>query len=276
MKKILVSLALISCTLLFVSAQVTLKDTYQSGVNSSTVEFRLAEIDSGVFKYLNVNLDNEEIKLYNLNHTLYKTIDIPLPYVPYKYRIQYVTRSLFDCDTSNIEYLLLWTNGDAGFFNDTLRLYSEDGTVLFEEAPGFMGWICVGCATIISSYIRETPDGTEMQLDNFTTGETRIYNLCGTLPTSYESGSNSDNLSFRSYPNPAKEFATIQYHLPDNVKEATLNIYDQQGIEVKSFQIDNTFSNVLLSSDDLISGTYYYNIFIPGFNTEAKKMVIIK
>lgn len=259
-----------------ISAQVVLENVYSNGVNyGNGIEFRLQEIDEELYKYVLVDIANEKITLYNLNHTLFAIIDIPEPYTPYIYKVQYITRTLFDCDTTDIEYLLLWTNSDPSYSNDYVRLYEDDGTILFEQDTA-MGWISLGGSGVFNSYIVNTPDGTKMILDDQANGMSYVYTLCGKLPTSYNLVDESSDMSMRVFPNPSSNYTEIEYELPSSVSSAELRITNTGGSLIKNYMIDKTFSNVLLSTEDLPAGVYYYNIIIDGHPIEAEKVVIIK
>jgi hypothetical protein len=46
-----------------------------------------------------MDVGNSECRIYDLNHTLWKTISIPLPSNYYLYDVKFVTQNLFNSDT---------------------------------------------------------------------------------------------------------------------------------------------------------------------------------
>jgi hypothetical protein len=83
-------------------------------------------------------------------------------------------------------------------------------------------------------------------------------------------------ISTFAYPNPSVESVTIKYSLPDNCKKAWIEIFDMQGNFVKKFNIDNTFSDVILSNEDLAAGSYLYSIVADEKIIEHNKFIVIK
>ncbi len=79
-----------------------------------------------------------------------------------------------------------------------------------------------------------------------------------------------------AYPNPAKNTTRIDYTLPDGVNNGVIVFYDLQGNEIKRFKVDKTFDHLLVSTADLSSGTYYFQLQTALQNSEGKKIVVIK
>jgi hypothetical protein len=63
---------------------------------------------------------------------------------------------------------------------------------------------------------------------------------------------------------------------PQGTTQGELVFYNVQGIEVKRFKVDNTFSSLLISTTDIAAGTYYYQMQINGDASATKKMVVVK
>jgi subtilisin family serine protease len=80
-----------------------------------------------------------------------------------------------------------------------------------------------------------------------------------------------------SYPNPAREAATIRVALPE-ARAVTLTVYDVQGRVVKRLA-DGTlpagFHDVALDVSGLSSGVYLYRLTAGAF-TETKRLVVVK
>lgn len=94
----------------------------------------------------------------------------------------------------------------------------------------------------------------------------------------------------RSYPNPFKNFTTIQYVLPDvrAVGRLSLNIFDQMGRRVAVLTEYTVEGNDRLfrwngahdSGDRLPSGVYFYRLrgldLLDGSYTEARRLVLLR
>ncbi|MCE9538103.1 MAG: T9SS type A sorting domain-containing protein, partial [Bacteroidetes bacterium] len=78
------------------------------------------------------------------------------------------------------------------------------------------------------------------------------------------------------YPNPTNSSTKIDYTLPNGINKGEIVFYDTQGKEVKRFNVDNTFNSLEISTEDLRSGIYYYNLQTAQGNSGAKKLVTVK
>lgn len=79
-----------------------------------------------------------------------------------------------------------------------------------------------------------------------------------------------------AYPNPTNSSTRIDYILPNGVNKGEIVFYDTQGKEVKGFNVDSTFNTLIISTEDLQSGLYYYNLQTTQGISGVKKLVKIK
>jgi len=81
----------------------------------------------------------------------------------------------------------------------------------------------------------------------------------------------------QNYPNPFNPSTTIEYSI-NKTANVLIKIYDVTGKEIQSLakgvQSSGAYK-VNLTSENLSSGTYFYQILVDG-NSDAKKMVVIK
>jgi len=286
MKKLLTFLLLATATLNY--GQITFENKYSTG---SVIQnyIRLVKLSSSGYKY--VMNDTNTITLYNLNHTLFKTITIPISgfaaFFPYpKVQVYYVSEELFNTNPANIEYLVSYS--DPSYVGH-IRVYDELGNMLFSKD-----------STVIQltdtygneNFISYTPSGIKMiisQADNSggSKGYASVYSLPGTLPchdcvngtTTGLVTTNDGNVQegkISNYPNPSNGQTTVEYNLPQGVTTADLVFYNITGQEIKRFKVTNAFRDILISTADLEAGTYYYQLqTATGFNA-GKKMIVIK
>jgi len=255
----------------FLKAQINLEHTYSISGNRS---ISLVNLGDSVYNYLLLDKHNWRYTLYHMNHSV--NISDTLPGKGNESAstfVLYFTRSLFDCDTSNIEFLI--SNFFENIGNGYVSIYRTDGTCLFHRDNARM-WITSTTDNSYNGGVVKTPAGTKMFL-LLMNGSVEVYNLCGTLPTGM-SINKPDGYNGLSYPvpNPAINYTRIDYKLPDDVNSGELVFYDTRGIEVKRFKVDHNFTNLQLNTSDLRSGTYYYNLQVAGKATEGKKLVVIK
>ena len=225
------------------------------------------------------------INLYNLNHSLYKSITIP----PLPHNINgsnayvfYISDSLFNVNTANIEYLVDYQDTD---FVSHIYVFDDTGNTIFskDSAVAQLSW-----PDPYREFVFYTPNGYKMILFQSTNNNaTYVYNLPGALPCSECSNGNlvssvapglriNNGSLMDAYPNPAKNSTTINYELPDGINQGALVFYDLQGKEIKTFTVDRTFNSILVSTADLSAGTYLYVLRAGDNYVGSKKMVIIK
>ncbi|MCK9613870.1 MAG: T9SS type A sorting domain-containing protein [Bacteroidales bacterium] len=259
------------------SAQITLEHTYDTASTYDLNQLMIIKFEVSGERYVKINIVNKSIDLYNMNHSFLKSIsyagfpqnanNIPI--------ILYSSESLFDND-NEIEFMYVYTTGTVSVPHT--RIYKEDGTLIFQADS--MGPL-VKVNTPQSQYpIYNTSYGTKMIL-SCTNGQAKVFSLPGTLTTDIAEANGqlmqaqSGQLS-KLYPNPSNGAVTLQYELPNGETEGELILYNMQGMEVKRYKIDNTFSDILLDNTQLPAGTYFYQLQTSKGAVGTKKMVIIK
>src|SRR5437773_4273066 len=109
-------------------AQITL-DQVVTPKDGFGFDFYTVQISPTETKYLFEDTVTNTFSLYNMDFTPFMTnIAVPEPFATWTFQVLYVTRSLFDCDTSNIEYVYANTVGGTKPF----YIMRTDGTQLFQ------------------------------------------------------------------------------------------------------------------------------------------------
>ena len=110
------------------------------------------------------------------------------------------------------------------------------------------------------------------------TREAKVYSLTGILTNSNNLAPENADIykSLSAYPNPSFDHTTIEYKLPKGVEKGEIIIYNLNGIEIKKYLVDDTFSNLVLDNNDLPSGTYLYSLKTKDKILETKKIVVTK
>jgi type IX secretion system substrate protein len=216
-----------------------------------------------------------------LNHTVFQTIVIPTLNPPthgYGVNIYYISEALFDTNPSNIEYFLSYFDNNSIWH---CKVFDQSGNTLFsKDSVSYED-----SQYDVYNFITYTSSGVKMILYNGISGGASVYSLPGTLPcndctggqvTALKTNGNTPNVGISNYPNPASNQTTVQYSLPQGITAADLVFYSIQGVEVKRFQVTNAFTDILISTSDLESGTYYYQIQAANGYSAGKKMIVIK
>jgi hypothetical protein len=258
-------------------AQIILETSYPA----ASSKFYMVNLETSGTKYVYKNdaQGNRFLKFYNLDHSLWKTINCNVfpttqhcgnPNTQYFFDALYISENLFDCDNS-IEFMYV-SLSDCKWFTG---VYKEDGSaLLFADS----------CAPIIKINVPQqhrpiynTIDGTKMILSH-KNGRANVYALPCSLSTDIDDFlvKKQDHSNFKAYPNPSYYETTIEYMLPNGVDQAEFRIYDMNGAEISKHTVDNNFSNLLISNRDVTPGTYLYSLVVKGQVIETKKIILLK
>lgn len=226
-------------------------------------------------RYIKISRSGKKISIYNLNHSLLKTI--PAPFLPSNTStgdILYLSEKLFDLD-NKMEFMLINNDGNTGTYYTAI--YNEDGALLFSDTGAAM----IKMNVPLQQYpIYNTSQGTIMIL-SYRYGHAKVFSLPGILSTAIEQANGqliqaqSGQLS-NLYPNPSNGAVTLQYELPKEERQGELILYNMQGAEVKRYKVDNTFKDVIIDNTQLPAGTYFYQLQTSKGAVGTKKMVVVK
>ena len=272
MKKILL-IALIAFVI-NIKAQLTLEHIYNLKPSSNPYPgyLQLANLTSGGYKYYFKDSSNA-IKIYNLNHSLYKTINISVPTGTEIEQIYYLSDQLFNTDTL-IEFGFTNYNGSASVFS--FGVYNENNNALFYRPINANNFQVFNVGGNFKFSFKS--------VDPYFPDSIFIYALPGSLPcdacggvyTGIQPVNNNKHKMPNPYPNPTGGQTTIPYTLPNNEKKGKITFYDMSGKQVKEFLVDDTFNNLIFQSGDLSAGTYYYQLTTNGGISESKKLIVVK
>lgn len=260
---------LFSALLIFETSksQITLENSYPAPsryINMSTVNLA----NSGI-KYVLFDAENHNVKLYNLNHSLWKTIVL---FVPTGYSIgsySAISETLFNSD-GLIELVYYYTRYTPTIDHEA-RVINENGAILltinnganaYPVNTGINGWKLIAQIDSVNSY---------------SAASVNVFSLIGSLPAgSVKEIDYNESYVSTLFPNPSNEKATIIYELPIGTSTAEIVLYNLNGLELKRYKVDNTFNTLYIDNSELASGTYLYNLVTSANSFPAKKMVVIK
>ena len=85
----------------------------------------------------------------------------------------------------------------------------------------------------------------------------------------------SDKLTVSNiYPNPANDFATIDYVITGNVNEASMSFYNLLGNEIASYELDKSDRKLKVQTTNWDSGFYLYQLVVDGKKMATKKLLV--
>lgn len=265
--------------------QIIYENTYIAG----TRDFRMIKLQYAGYKYC-TTLANNEITLYNLDHTIYKQFPLPaFPPSTSNVTVSYISETLFNTDSTDIEYLLYYQ--ESGFYGVWhTKILDENGNVLFSKDSAQL--LCV------TGYYYPAPEtqgiyntnlGAKMVLvENMGDPISPIYvyglpgllecNVCDgerSTATGGGLGTAGDNWNFQVSPNPTNSFSLVQYQLPKGIDNAMLVIFDMQGQEKARYPVNSANTQLVLPAGQLASGSYLYAMDLPGKGLTTKKVLVI-
>jgi len=247
-------------------AQPVYEHTYTESANIAFLD-KLGEV------YYTMDVISKQCLIYDMDHTLLKSIALPTPDGYYLADLQYLSEKLFNQDDL-VELIYIYSKyvptDLSYYYTFETRLINENGVDLLTLPSG------AGLSSVI-----ETPGhGKKFLVYNYDYSvipyqtSTNVYSLPG---TSTKSVSHTlTNIEKLAWPNPADQLVNIPVTLPEGVYSGSLDIVDMNGRKVLSFPITSETGNVILPGGQLSSGTYLYYVTADTGEraTNARKILI--
>ena len=92
--------------------------------------------------------------------------------------------------------------------------------------------------------------------------------------TEINASSVSGNILYQNTPNPFKEQTVIRFKLAEEVKDASICIFDMKGKLLKKLPISSGMESVSIGGYELGEGMFLYSLIVNGQEIDTKKMVI--
>jgi hypothetical protein len=243
-----------------VNAQMTLEHTY------SAIDYgRMIRLSNAGYKYVMMDYANDQFGIYNLDHTLYRMIDVPqFTGQSTNMDVNWVSDHLFNSDNL-IEYAVYYSGNH-------FRVFNEDG-VLVSDIPGY------GSGEIFFD------DNGNHKFFMHTSGVVSVYALPGYLPCMPACGKplaekpTSPNfyvMLSEPVPNPSNDEVNIDYMLPPSEKEGNIAVYNSVGQVVRNYSVSGNSKSITIKTTDLAPDMYFILLQSGGFVSEAKKLNIIR
>ena len=264
------------------TAQITL-DTIVHPWNLIGYDFYHVQISSTETKYYFADSLTNTFSLYNMDFTPFLlNVAVPEPFSPSvkNYEVIYLSRLLFDFDSSNIEYAFAAQAGNGN--NRTFYIMRTDGTQLFRLdstiAPYIFG--SLNGSQEVRPIINTSAGAKLFLYHPQNTNSLHIYSLCGTLPEPQQvfdfSNGNFNESIVKIFPNPSSRTLTFQITLPDNMNEYELVIIGNNANEERRERINSGFSKYVIDVAEFSSGTYYYTLCTKNKAYQSGKFSIVK
>ncbi len=243
-------------------SQLNLETVYQ-------VSGTLTQLEKSGPKYYVMDWTNVQCRVYNMDHSLWKTVTLTVPSGYYLYDIRYVSEHLFNTDDLLEMAVTYFYYEEAGqYYIYGSKIVNELGTEL-AVIPG-------------ASYVQEYDAGEygrkflayvyDYSVYPYPV-QTWVYDLPGGEASNSIMNKGMTNSLPEPYPNPADSYVNIQYHLPEGTTGAELQVMDLQGRILKDYPIDSESETYLLDIRMYPKGVYLYRISAGNYLSESSRLI---
>lgn len=276
MKKVLTITGII-LTSFTVNAQMTIENNYSNVnadafLNDGDMAMEVVNLSTSGRKYLVRDMAGSKLRIYNLNHTIWKTINLPAVANHVPGYTSYLSEGLFNTD-SKLEVAVYYRNTTPNVYVHKIVIVNEDGNILNT----------VDSAEVIKVF--NAGNNSYKAIIEKDGDRAAVFSLPGTIPCDVCGNglglgkpgkeTNSGNIS-APIPNPSSNQTKIEYTLPEGVSKGDIELYNMNGQKVRSYNVDKSYSSVTIDNSELPAGTYFYYLKAVGTRSEARKMTIVK
>lgn len=258
--------------------QITLEFTLDTCWNAD--RFYVTDIGNSDYKYVFLDPQTNSFSLKNLDMSPY-LMNIAIPAtagsLAQGFTVAYVTKALFDCDSTTIEYVFEHTSSLSSKFS----ILRTDGTLIFEK-DSVNGGYCFGCYRGSFDWrpVLNFPDKTRLYLQkwnpNTNTPSVFIYTLCGTLPETYVFDFSEAKQYVKIFPNPTSQQLNFELMLPDNINQYELIIMDNSSQVLRKNNASISEKYFSIDVQNYSSGTYYFSLTSKTKVLQTGKFTITK
>lgn len=76
------------------------------------------------------------------------------------------------------------------------------------------------------------------------------------------------------YPNPASEYAEIDFTISPGLRDAKLTFYNVLGSQIQEFTLNKNERKLRVNTRDMATGLYFYQLSVDGKKVATKKMLV--
>lgn len=76
------------------------------------------------------------------------------------------------------------------------------------------------------------------------------------------------------YPNPASEYAEIDFTISPGLRDAKLTFYNVLGSQIQEFTLNKNDRKLRVNTRDMATGLYFYQLSVEGKKVATKKMLV--
>ncbi|MBU1370586.1 MAG: T9SS type A sorting domain-containing protein [Bacteroidetes bacterium] len=222
-------------------------------------------------KFFVMDVGSSQCRIYNTNHSLWKTINLEVPSGHYLNDIQYVSENLFTTDNSLCLMYTYYLYDEVNqYYTYTTKVIKEDGTLLL-NLPGCQYY-----------FVTELQEGsTKMITYSYDYSvfpspvTTAVYSLPGSLLTAgkvYEDP--YGQATFKTFPNPASRRVSLLFPNPIQSPDAMLELRNASGQLLQQIPVQTGQSQLQLDISSYPQGMYFYQLRQQDQVSAAQKLLI--
>lgn len=255
------------------NAQLAFQNFYPAHSRNQFV-FEVVDLLLSGKKYCLIDIVANQVTLYNLNHSVWKTITPPTvsgyQWGAYTGNVGNISENLFKID-NKVDLWLPYHISSSTY--QKLIVFDETGTIISTVDSASQFFIRnIGLDSFVALVYKDSG--------------TVVYGLPGKLPCHacstapglgmpINDGSGFGSSLSETMPNPSSSITKIEYNIPTG-STGVIRIFDQVGRQMKSYIVDSHFDYITIDNTELPPGVYYYNLTTNSNQTTAKKMVVIR
>lgn len=249
----ILSLLIIGCILTSaLQAQITHEKTYREHLQLVTYPGEAAP------KYFSLDEGNHEANFYNLDHTPFKTISIPVTNGVLQ-TFNYLSTQTFDQDDGK-EYLV--TYRDTANHQSFLNVYDDDQSVML-STDGNYGFIKNTDTVSLKLMVYKHEVDTTL---------TKIYKLGGDeLRVNYL----QPDPAFKIFPNPAVDEFKVSYSQKNPNGTVIFALFNSWGDQILQRRLNSRDSQATFNVSHLSAGSYFARLAYPDGRVKSKRLLIL-
>jgi hypothetical protein len=246
-----------------VIGQITFEDNY---IYSGTYTHLKYSGD----KFFLMDVTSNQCKIYNVNHSLWKTINLPVPANHTLYDIEYVSENLFTNDNSlSLAYVYYHYDATNYYYTYYTKIIKENGTELL---------YIPGCMYLSTHLINQSDTKLLAYVYDFSvspyTIQTRVYDLPGQLTSFIEEPEGSEWFTATAVPNPSNGLVSISYSFPDEEEKGEIIIMDLRGSIIRTFMVTKSSGQVTVNTSGMPKGNYLFYVRADHYLSKTEKLIV--
>jgi hypothetical protein len=241
--------------------------------NTYPISASICKLEKSGEKYFAMDVTNKQCKIYNMDHTPYRTVNLAVPEGYYMYNIQHVSEHTFNQDDL-IEFVYIYSKYNP---TETSYYYSYETRVINENGVELLNIPGAGHTEIFET--EENGRKLLVYVYDFyqipAVTQTMVYSLPDPPDDPLKSGPiQHKHRPGNPWPNPSGGAVNIPVKIPPGEEPGELILYNIHGQEVMRQAINDEQEIIILPGGVLIPGTYVYKLKTGKEESQGKKIMI--